>query len=516
MATLSLLTALGCGEPPTEEVTWSGEQGVSIAQRRITIEAVDLSTWATIPGIWTTATPTNGGTTQVYQAGFTAKTFTVTEGEPTTFTVDPAPGRYRFVKWWGTHSTSPTRVFTPIEDEKLIAYYCSDGTTTCGRSRLTLQAVARDKGGTVILPGLHITLQGPNDPSPQGLFTPAEPMVLARGTYTVVAHDYGKYLFHSWDDGSQNPVRTVVPGHERTLTASYCSNGTRTCAASWNVGRTGIIWGAYLAPNNPAWSRVMSTCSDPANWNVPIIVAINPNSGVGTSRDPAWASLISLLRNANCSVAAYVATKYGGRSQWWDPPSSDLPFGGIRTELDRWFSWYGTTSTTKGINAVFFDEMSNDSAGRHASYYSSIANYAKSKGAWITIGNPGNDTSAPYARSEMDVILVYENRGLPSWERLETQLRADTGRHKFGIIPYEVPSLPGRQWIQRAKASAQYIYLTDDAGTWKDHTPNVCKPTCSWDFKDLETGEYDPNCWCFADAWNRISSYLPDLAAALR
>jgi hypothetical protein len=113
------------------------------------------------------------------------------------------------------------------------------------------------------------------------------------------------------------------------------------------------------------------------------------------------------------------------------------------------------------------------------SYYAGLTSYAKGHGFDFTIGNPGSDSSPSYVGTE-DVILIYENGGLPSVAALGGW-HASYPRTNFGVIPYAVGSLDG-SFVQAAKPYVAYIYLQSDS------LPNP---------------------------WDSVPPYLADLVAAL-
>jgi hypothetical protein len=173
---------------------------------------------------------------------------------------------------------------------------------------------------------------------------------------------------------------------------------------------------------------------------VPILAVVNPANGPGAAASADYAAGIAKLTAAGVKVIGYVHTSWGNR------PATEL-----EAEMGQWKSWY------PGVTGIFFDEMAN--AAGHESYYSGLSSFAKGHGFDFTIGNPGSDSSPTYVGTE-DVILIYENSGLPSVSALGGW-HSSYGRNNFGVIPYAVGSLD-TSFIQSAKSYVGYIYLQSD------------------------------------------------------
>jgi hypothetical protein len=178
-----------------------------------------------------------------------------------------------------------------------------------------------------------------------------------------------------------------------------------------------------------------------AHPTVPVLAVVNPSNGPGGASSPDYAAGIAKLTAAGVKVIGYVHTSWGSR------PAAEL-----QTEMGQWKSWYPS------VTGIFFDEMASQ-AGKE-SYYTGLTGYAKSNGFDFTIGNPGQDTSATYVGTE-DVILIYENSGIPSAAALGGW-HASYPRTNFGVIPYAVAGLD-TSFIQAAKPYVAYIYLQSDS-----------------------------------------------------
>jgi len=201
---------------------------------------------------------------------------------------------------------------------------------------------------------------------------------------------------------------------------------------------TGTIIPLYSAPAAGTWAAVEA--AKRAHPAVPVLAVINPANGPGTAALSDYMTGIAQLTAAGVKVIGYVHTSYGQRA------AAD-----VQADVDRWHSLF------QGVSGIFFDEMANTPG--FEGYYQGLTAYAKGHGFDFTIGNPGADGSASYVGS-VDVILVYENRGLPALATLGGWHTA-YDRHNFGIIPYAVPSLDAG-FVKAAAQSCGYIYVDND------------------------------------------------------
>lgn len=214
----------------------------------------------------------------------------------------------------------------------------------------------------------------------------------------------------------------------------------------------------YSDPSDPAWKAIVA--AKQAHPSVVVRAIINPNSGPGASKDPAYSAGIATLDAAGIVVLAYVATTYGKKAT-----------AAAEGEIDTYHGWY------PALKGIFFDEMSN-TAGDEA-YYKGLDQYTKSKGYTVTVGNPGTETLASFVGT-VDTILIYESEGLPAVGSLGV-FSGQYDRSNFGVIPYGVPTMDA-PFVAGARARVGFIYLTDDT------VPNP---------------------------WDTLPTYFPSLLAAL-
>jgi hypothetical protein len=209
----------------------------------------------------------------------------------------------------------------------------------------------------------------------------------------------------------------------------------------------GVIVPLYTYPqmwiSGNAWEQLANIAK--GHPDSKIVAIINPNSGPGTLRNTDYATGIKMLKDAGITVVGYTYTQYGQR-----------PISEIHIDIDKYQSFY---SDEDGVTGILFDEMSNH-PGKE-SYYKSLSNYAKSKGAILTIGNPGTSTTESYIGT-VDTITIYEGKGLPSIDLLNDRTFAGKyDKRNFNYVAYGVLSLD----MAATKSTASYVgwsYVTNN------------------------------------------------------
>jgi hypothetical protein len=224
-------------------------------------------------------------------------------------------------------------------------------------------------------------------------------------------------------------------------------------------GVNGTIIPLYTDPSDGSWDAVVA--AKQAHPTVPVLAVINPNNGPGAAAQDSYTSGIAKLTAAGVKVIGYVHTSWGIR------PTAEL-----ENEMNEYRTWY------PGVSGIFLDEMASGTG--QESYYSTLSGQAKTRGFDFTIGNPGADTVETYLGA-VDVILIYENNGIPALPAL-AGWHATHDRSNFGVIPYDVPALDAA-FVAAARPAVGYIYLESNT------LPNP---------------------------WGAIPAYLSDLVGALQ
>jgi hypothetical protein len=203
------------------------------------------------------------------------------------------------------------------------------------------------------------------------------------------------------------------------------------------VASTGTIVPLYTNPGDSSWNVVAA--AKQAHPTVPVIAVVNPTNGPGPARDAGYAAGIGKLQLVGVTVIGYVATGYTARG-----------IAAVEADIDRWKSFY------PALQGIFFDEQSNRRGDE--AFYSTVSQYAKSKGLSFTVGNPGADTGPTFV-GVVDVGLIYESFGVPGASVL-TGWHTGYPRENFGIIPYGATL--DHAYVKQAKAYVGYIYVTND------------------------------------------------------
>lgn len=212
-----------------------------------------------------------------------------------------------------------------------------------------------------------------------------------------------------------------------------------TSAASIS-STTGIVVPLYTYPTDSSWSSLISVRH--SYPSVPIIAIINPDNGVGSSKDSNYVSGVQKLKAAGITVLGYVYTNYGSRSTQT-----------IESQIKDYKSWYG-------VNGIFFDEMS--SSGSSLSYYKTLSSYVKSLDLGTTVGNPGTTVSTSLV-GVFTNLCIYENPGMPAVSQLNGY--SSYGKGQFSYIAYGVGSLPGKSTVKNTANYVSYLYITNLGGS---------------------------------------------------
>jgi len=202
-----------------------------------------------------------------------------------------------------------------------------------------------------------------------------------------------------------------------------------------NRQQAGLMIPLYTYPTDSSWSNLIR--GKQTHPNVPVIAIINVYNGPGPAIDSNFVNGIKKLQAAHITVIGYVYTSYASR-----------PISDVEADMMLYEQWYK-------VNGIFFDNMSSDAST--ASYDTTLANFAKSQGFAVTVGNRGG-TVAQVLVGIFQVTCIYEGAGMP----LVSYLTADTGsRGQFAYIAYGVPSLVNNLMTQYVS----WLWVTNLSGS---------------------------------------------------
>lgn len=397
----------------------------------VSVHSVSLS-GAEIPGIYTTISPA----TSTITSGYTPRTYTLYPD--TAYTVSPKDyGSYVF-DHWGNGSTNRDRTFTPTSPMYLIAYF------------RTVPSV-----GDATLPSVTI-------------LSPAAGMVLTNTSPTIsgtASDNIGVTKIQISVDGG--PYRTAEGltrwsfsmtglsngSHSATVRASDNAGNTQTATVSFSVAshpilyKTGVYIPLYFPPSDEylaLYDRIAA--AKLAHPSVPIVAAINPASGPGSSLDSNYHDAVHKLRAAGIVVVGYVPTKYGARD-----------INAVTADIDKYISWYH-------VDGIHLDEFANNAG--YEDYYRELTAYAKSHGLRLVMGNAGADVPESYIGT-VDTIGITEEDGYNPVEWLKYCAGCtDSGWHykhdknSFWFVRYAVGTLD-ETYVSEAAKWTGLMYMTN-------------------------------------------------------
>lgn len=196
--------------------------------------------------------------------------------------------------------------------------------------------------------------------------------------------------------------------------------------------KVGLLIPYYITPPSSYTQLIVSARAQYPN--VPMLIIINPDSGVGPSLDPAFVTLIQTLHAAGAKVLGYVATNYALR-----------PLSDVENEINTWMQWYD-------IDGFFLDEMAEDHL-----YYSTLTAYIKSLGFKIVAANPGMFIDPSFS-NDADIIVLYEDAGVPTLNQFVPWAGLNA---KMSLLAFAVDTLP-INFIRKAATQFGWMYITND------------------------------------------------------
>ena len=169
---------------------------------------------------------------------------------------------------------------------------------------------------------------------------------------------------------------------------------------------------------------------------------VNPASGPGGSRDPAYAAAVSASRASGVIVLGYVSTQWGKR-----------PLSQVLRDIAAYRTWYG-------VSGIFLDEAAT--ATRELPYYRHLAAAVHSRAGGILALNPGTVPDERYARVA-DLLVVFEGTyaSYRTWRPPAWQQRYP--RQRFWHLIYDTRTEEMPQALRTAdRRDAGVVYVTDD------------------------------------------------------
>ncbi len=198
------------------------------------------------------------------------------------------------------------------------------------------------------------------------------------------------------------------------------------------------------------------------------LAVVNPASGPGETRDPAYAAQVQKSQAAGLTVLGYVSTGYANTSD----TNPDRTVAAVEADIDKFYDWYG-------VDGIFLDEASTDCqyAAPPDSYYDELYQHVKAKGVEAVVAiNPGIQTNECYM-SVSDIVVNFEGshqKYVSSYSAPDWVKGYDPGR--FWHLVYDSPDATTmKQDVATSKGrNAGLIYVTPDVlpNPW-DTLPSV-------------------------------------------
>lgn len=207
-----------------------------------------------------------------------------------------------------------------------------------------------------------------------------------------------------------------------------------------------------------------------ANPTLPIVVAINPASGPGTSKSTAIANAVTAMQQAGITVIGYVGTNYGSeltKAQYpvGNPWPSNTPntLTDVEARCLNYVQWYGVTG-------FMFDDYSNtqfitmpDGTQKdvYNTFYTPLTTYARSlTGITKLKGNMGTKPLYTPLVDQLDLVCIYEGVSQPSTTTMANNSLNSALADKAVIVCHDLATLDTTQFKTMA-SYARYFYASD-------------------------------------------------------
>jgi hypothetical protein len=136
-------------------------------------------------------------------------------------------------------------------------------------------------------------------------------------------------------------------------------------------------------PPGPLWTQL-----DAAAGSVGVAI-VNPDSGPGKARSPAYAAQVKKSRSCGIRVIGYVDTDYAAR-----------PISDVCRDIKRYATWYG-------VDGIFLDQVSVRRT--HLAYYAEISAAIKAGDPTaLVVLNPGAAVPESFMTAA-DIVVTFED-----------------------------------------------------------------------------------------------------------
>lgn len=208
------------------------------------------------------------------------------------------------------------------------------------------------------------------------------------------------------------------------------------------------------------------------NPHIPIIAALNPNSGPGSAKATVIDTACQALKAAGVIVIGYVGTNYGSeltKRQYpvGNPWPSDVPkdLASVKNECLNWVNWYG-------VDGFMFDDYSNkqtitlpDSTTKdvYNTFYLPLNQYIRTlPGIKYVEGNMGTKPLYMPLVDLCDNVCIFENSRNPTLAEVQNATYNGQIRNKATVVVNSVATLD--QSLMTSIAPYCKYYYCSNAG----------------------------------------------------
>lgn len=199
------------------------------------------------------------------------------------------------------------------------------------------------------------------------------------------------------------------------------------------------------AYSNELFNKVISICKSYPKVSFNII--LNNSNGAGEQKDGNFTAVIKRLKACgNVRILGYTTTQY-----------AVAPIEQVKDTVDKWSSWYG-------VDGIFYDEMAEQPTETFLKYYKDLRDYARKKGMYPVVTNPGFPVVEDFFSQEVaDIICVFESPVSPDESSLKGDYQggfSDYPPQTRGALLYGQSTLNTGD-IDKLLKYANNVYITD-------------------------------------------------------
>lgn len=210
----------------------------------------------------------------------------------------------------------------------------------------------------------------------------------------------------------------------------------------------------YLEDQGSIWNIVMKAKAD--HPSVPFAVTINPWSGPGIWKDPAYADATAQLKKAAIEhVLGYMSTHYARQDYGATMPE-------LKAMIDTYKEWYPE------VDGLMMDEV--NSSGSELAFYKELVGYAREKGFDFIMANPGTSIDERYI-GLFDNLMIYEELSLPTVAQLQKNTHfPNYPAEDFSFTARNISTLDP-DYVSRIAEYVGLFYITNDVESADDTNP---------------------------------------------